>query len=184
MQINPDPQADDATAQAPQIAAVPVAAPAVNKPLPVSQALDKWDQAMTRAHRLLKEETIDATWITQLTELTTTIRELAACAPDLALYVLIEANGSNVDRYSSQHAMTCLVIAELAAEWMEWPPEQRQVLALAALSMNLSITVLQDSLANQSSSLSDSQRELVSVHAAASADLSSHRAMYWRANTR
>jgi hypothetical protein len=67
--------------------------------------------------------------------------------------------------------MTCLVIAELAAEWMEWPQEERRVLALAALSMNLSFTALQDSLAKQSAALSDVQRESVATHAASSADV-------------
>ena len=150
---------------------MPVPTEAANKPLPVPEALDAWDQVMSRAHRLLREETIDAAWITRLTELEVAIRQLAARDPDLALYVLIEANGSNMDQYSAQHAMTCMVIAELAAEWMEWPPEERRVLALAALSMNLSITVLQDSLAKQSGSLSDGQREKVATHAASSADM-------------
>ena len=168
MQQNPEVQA----AVSPVVQdAAPMAAPGetVNKPLPVPEALDAWDQLMGRAHRLLTEETTDAAWITRLTELTTAVRELAAPDPDLALYVLIEANGSNVDHYSSQHGMTCLVIAELAAQWMEWPQEERQTLALAALSMNLSITAVQDSLAKQSSALSDGQRELVATHAASSA---------------
>ena len=170
MQQNPEAQA----AVAPVVqeaASVPTPSEAAHKPLPVPQALDAWDQVMGHAHRLLREETIDVAWITRLTELTTAIRELAARDPDLALYVLIEANGSNVDHYSAQHAMTCLVIAELAAEWMEWPQEERRALALAALSMNLSITVLQDSLAKQSTSLSDGQRESVATHAASSADM-------------
>ncbi len=140
-------------------------------PVPVSQALDAWDQLTTRAHRLLREETVDGAWITRFAELEVAIRHLAARDPDLALYVLIEANGSNMDQYSAQHAMTCMVIAELAAEWMEWAQEERRALALAALSMNLSITVLQDSLAKQSSALSDGQRELVATHAASSADM-------------
>lgn len=141
------------------------------KPLPVPQALDAWEQMMARTHSLLREEAIDAGWVTRLTELTATMRQLAARDPDVALYVLIEANGSNVDHYSSQHAMTCMVIAGLAAEWMEWPQDERRALALAAVSMNLSITVLQDSLAKQSGSLSDSQRERLTTHAAASADM-------------
>lgn len=142
-----------------------------NKPLPVPLALDAWDQVIFRTRRLLREESIDAAWITRLTELAMAIRQLTTSDPDLALYVLIEANGSNVEHYSAQHAMTCLVIAELAAEWMEWPQEERRLLALAALSMNLSITVLQDSLAKQSASLSDVQRERVAAHAATSADI-------------
>lgn len=153
--------------------AVPVAASASSgsKPLPVPQALDAWDQMLTRVHRLLREESVDADWVVRLNELTVALRQLAARDPDLALYVLIEANGSNVGHYSSQHAMTCMVIAELAAEWMEWSQEERRVLALAAISMNLSITSLQDSLAKQSGALTDSQREQVAVHAASSADM-------------
>lgn len=157
----------------PEAAAVPAPTPAEGerKPLPVPQALDAWDQAMARAHRLLREETVDEAWITRLFDLEASVRDLTAHDPDLALYVLIEANGSNVDHYCAQHALTCMVIVDLAAEWMEWPPEERRVLALAALSMNLSMTVLQDSLAKQSGSLSDMQRAQVATHAAASADM-------------
>ncbi len=169
------PPNDSGTNQAglerPEAAPGPAPQEANSKPLPVPQALDAWDQVIVRTRRLLREEAIDAAWITRLTELTIVIRQLAASDPDLALYVLIEANGSNVEHYSAQHAMTCLVIAELAAEWMEWPQEERRVLALAALTMNLSITVLQDSLAKQSSSLSEVQREKVATHAASSADM-------------
>jgi HD-GYP domain-containing protein (c-di-GMP phosphodiesterase class II) len=170
MQQNPETQAA-VTSTEQEAASVPALAEAANKPLPVAQALDAWDQVMSRAHRLLRDETIDAAWITRFTELETAIRQLTARDPDLALYVLIEANGSNVDHYSAQHAMTCMVIAELAAEWMEWPQDERRSLALAALSMNLSITALQDSLAKQSTSLSDGQRNSVATHAASSADM-------------
>lgn len=169
MQDNPEAQATTTPVEQ-EAASTPAPPEAAKKPLPIPQALDAWDQVMGRAHRLLREETIDAAWITRFSELEVTIRQLAASDPDLALYVLIEANGSNMDQYSAQHAMTCMVIAELAAEWMEWPPEERRVLALAALSMNLSMAVLQDSLAKQSGSLSDGQRELVVTHAASSAD--------------
>ncbi len=154
-----------------QDALTPSVQEAAPEPLPFPQALDAWDQTMARVRRLLGEGTIDAAWTTRLTELTTAIRELAARDPDLALYVLIESTGTNVDHYSAQHATTCLVIAQLAAEWMEWPQEEMQVLALAALSMNLSITALQDSLAKQSSALSEVQREQVVKHAASSADM-------------
>lgn len=170
--MQPNPEAQPAVTPVEQ-EATPVLAPpeADNKPLPVPQALDAWDQLLVRARRLLREEPIDAAWVTRFTELGMAIRQLAARDPDLALYVLIEANGSNVDHYSAQHAVTCMVIAELAAQWMEWPEEERRALASAALSMNLSITVLQDSLAKQSTSLSDGQRDSVATHAASSASM-------------
>lgn len=161
----------DPSQEAQEAAPVPVFSEAESKPLPVLQALDAWDQMVTRVHRLLREETIDADWVQRLVDLTAAMRQLAVRDPDLALYVLIEANGSNVGNYSAQHALTCMVIGELAAEWMEWPEEERRVLALAAVTMNLSITALQDSLAKQSGSLSDNQRQLVATHAASSADM-------------
>jgi hypothetical protein len=170
MQQNPDEQ-EAAPPRAQEAAFAPKPAAADSRHWPVSQALDGWDQVMVRAHFLLREERIDAAWITRFVALQVAIRQLAARDPDLALYVLVEANGSNMDRYSAQHALTCMVISELAAAWMEWPEEERRALALAALSMNLSITVLQDSLAKQSTSLSDGQRERVATHAASSADM-------------
>ena len=140
-------------------------------PLLVPQGLDAWEKLMGKVARLLIETTMDGSWVARFTDLTLEVRKLARRHVDMALYLLIQANGSGAERYSAQHAMTCLVIAELAADWMEWPEEEKQALALAALSMNVSMTTLQDSLARQSSSLSDGQRELVGVHAASSVDL-------------
>lgn len=141
------------------------------RPLPVVEGLEEWDQLMSRAARLLRESVIDSAWVGRLTDLTLSVRTLARRNADMALYVLIQANGRGLDHYSAQHAMICQVIAELAAEWMEWPEEEKQSLALAALSMNVSMTALQDSLAKQSTALSEGQRELVGAHADASADL-------------
>jgi hypothetical protein len=143
----------------------------VLRPLPVAEGLEEWDQLMARAARLLRESVIDSAWVERFTDLTLSVRTLARRNVDMALYVLIQANVRGFDYYSAQHAMICQVIAELAAEWMEWPEEERQALALAALSMNVSMTALQDSLAKQNTALSEGQRELVSAHADTSADM-------------
>jgi len=140
-------------------------------PLLVPQGLDAWEQLIAKTTRLLRESNIDGSWVARFTELTRDVRGLVRRNVDLALYVLIQSNGSGVGHYSAQHSMICLVMAELAADWMDWPEEEKQALALAALSMNLSITALQDSLVKQSFSLSDLQRELIAAHPAASVDL-------------
>ncbi len=140
-------------------------------PLRVPEGLVAWEQLITKGARLLGESIIDASWLMRFTELTRDVRELARRNVDLALYVLIQSNGSGVGQYSAQHSLICLVITGLAADWLDWPEEEKQTLAMSALSMNLSITTLQDSLAKQSSALSDRQRELVDAHAAASAEL-------------
>ena len=140
-------------------------------PLRVAEGLQAWEQLIAKSTRLLAESTIDTPWVTRFSDLTLEVRALARRNVDLALYVLIQSNGSGLGHYSAQHSMICLVIAELAAEWMDWPEDEKQALALAALSMNLSMTTLQDSLAKQSSSLSEMQRQLVNDHPAASAEL-------------
>lgn len=167
-----DPEAQSHVVQheaAPQVAVSK--ADSQPQPLLIQPGLDAWEQLIAKATRLLRETNIDEEWVARFTELTRDVRELARRNVDLALYVLIQSNGSGVGHYSAQHAMLCLVMAELAADWMDWPEEEKQALALAALSMNVSITGLQDSLAKQISSLSDSQRELVNAHAAASLSL-------------
>ena len=140
-------------------------------PLLAPEGLAAWEQLMGKGTRLLGESTIDGSWVARFTEFTLDVRELAQRNVDIALYVLIQSNGSGVGNYSAQHSMICLVIAELAADWMAWPEEEKQALALAALSMNVSITMLQDSLSKQSTSLSDQQRALVHAHPTASVDL-------------
>ena len=69
MQQNPEAPVA-ATPVEQEAASTPAPPEAANKPLPVAQALDAWDQVMTRAHRLLREETIDAAWIARLASAT------------------------------------------------------------------------------------------------------------------
>lgn len=133
--------------------------------------LAAWQQLFGKVIQQLREDTLDAAWVEQFIDLAGKVRELAQRDPDLALYVLIQSNGNRVDHYSENHAMTCLVIADLAATWMDWPEEEKRSLALAALSMNVSMTALQDTLAEQNIPLSEMQRERVDRHAALSVEM-------------
>lgn len=140
-------------------------------PLSVPDGLEAWDQLIRKVTRVLVSSDFNADWAQRFCAVTTDVRDLTLNNPDMALYVLTLGNGTSVDTYSAQHAMVCLVIAELAATWLEWPEVEKLALARAALSMNVSMTSLQDSLARQSHSITDEQRLLVSEHAAASAEL-------------
>lgn len=139
-------------------------------PLSVPEGLEAWDQLIRKVTRILVSSDFNADWVQRFCAVTTDVRDLTLNNPDMALYVLTLANGTSVDTYSAQHAMVCMVIAELAATWLEWPEVEKLALARAALSMNVSMTSLQDSLARQSHSITDEQRLLVSGHAAASAE--------------
>lgn len=136
----------------------------------IANGLVAWEQILGRLTQLLRAETRDATWLADFTDLTSRARAMAQEDADLALYLLIRSNGSRVEHYSARHALACMVISELAAGWMEWPEEEKQSLALAALSMNISMTALQDVLAGQSGALTESQRAQVDAHATQGAD--------------
>ena len=137
----------------------------------IEHCLDAWEHAFARVSELLRVGNPDGAWVDAFSDLVAQVRALAEQDPDLALYVLIQSTGTQVDHYSEHHAMACLVMCDLAAHWMEWPEAERQSLALAALSMNLSMTILQDTLAERNTPLSQPQRERVDGHASLSAEL-------------
>lgn len=139
--------------------------------LSLQDKLDAWERLANQVNQLLRETPIDRAWTQRLADTASTIREFVRHDPDIALYELIYAAGRGLEHYSQQHALTCLVVAELAAEWLEWPEEEKQSLALAALSMNVSMTSLQNMLARQSAAVSPQQRAVIDGHAAASARL-------------
>lgn len=139
--------------------------------MPLREGLDAWEQLIAKCTRVLSDSAVDALWRQRFIDMTEAARLLARRDMDLALFVLIEANGKSMDQYSGKHALACLVIGELAANLLNWSDEEKHALALAALSMNVSMTALQDTMAEQRTGLSDFQRTQVQQHANASADL-------------
>lgn len=140
-------------------------------PMSLREGLDAWERLIEKCNRVLTDTAMDALWRGRFTEFTEAARALAHRDMDLALFLLIEANGKGMDHYSGKHALACLVVGELAADWLNWPEEDKRTLAHAALSMNVSMTSLQNAMAEQKTALSELQRTKVQSHASASADL-------------
>lgn len=85
---------------------------------------------------------------------------------DAALLTLIYSASTELQKYSVRHALLVSVITELAArQFGAWPNEWRSPLRRAAMTMNISMTSLQDQLAMQDSGTSAHQREQISSHA-------------------
>jgi hypothetical protein len=135
--------------------------------VPPAVAMDEWDQLGRRLARLLRREA-DAAWVQELQQLADSLLALQQRDPDLALYLLLHAAAHELDSYSAQHAMACAVVADLAAAWLGWTEDERRSGRLAALSMNVSMTSVQDSLAREPGQPSDDARELIAGHAAQS----------------
>lgn len=139
------------------------------EPLSPADAIEGWDQIKRLMATLLRRADPDAAWIEQFYQATERMQALARRNPDSALYLLLQAAASEIDHYSAHHAMLCALVCELCAAWFEWPDDEVQTLVRAALTMNLSMSAMQDALAQQLSPLSDAQRQQIDAHAADSA---------------
>lgn len=91
---------------------------------------------------------------------------------DGCLFALIQLANTELRSYSATHALLCAVMVEITArEVLKWPDDTVLALVGAALSMNVSMTSLQDRLAAQSGPLLPEQQRLVASHPARSVDL-------------
>jgi hypothetical protein len=120
--------------------------------------------------RLCDERTSDGLWPERLRALQRRVLEASASAPDELLFLLIAAAARMPARYGVHHALACAPIVGLAAQVLGWPEDERQAVVNAALTMNLSITSLQDELAHRERTLTVEQRRAVEAHPGHSAE--------------
>jgi len=66
--------------------------------------------------------------------------------------------------YTVQHAIHVAILVDLMSESLGWELNERRSLVCAALTMNVSMGMLQDALAKQASPLTDMQKDLIRAH--------------------
>lgn len=104
-------------------------------------------------------------FLQRLVRLQKQLRQQSIGNADGALFALFHLSASEIRMYSATHAMLVSVMCGLAArEVLNWPAEQEQVLCLAALTMNIGMTELQDKLAQQLTPPSPEQRQQIDQH--------------------
>jgi len=152
-------------------AAVAAPAPAIDKPEPPSptELVEGWTAVTSEFAALLHDAAPNAAWIETLEAAKARMQALAGRDFDGALYLLLQAASGGEDRYSTHHAMLCALVGEVCADWFAWPAAEVDSLVCAALTMNLSMSAMQDTLSRQLEPLSSEQREHVDGHAERSA---------------
>ena len=143
------------------------AAPAMRRP--AVAALVDVEMLRDDFSALLETPQRDAAWLTRLQGAVAELKLLTQGNPDELLYFLIHACSHRTEQYSATHAMTCAAVAALVAQRCEWPAEQIHALTMAAVTMNISMTSLQDRLAEQVDAPSADDREVIRDHAHESA---------------
>jgi len=120
-----------------------------NKSTDVESDEADWLYLQNQAHALLRDNQGD-TFLPRLERLQNELERETLRNPDAALFALIHLSGSEIRQYSATHAMLVSVICSLAArDVLRWPPAHLKALSSAALTMNISMTELQDQLASQ-----------------------------------
>lgn len=130
-----------------------------------------WLDLQVTANTLLRD-TQPASFQDRLVRLLRLLQRHSLRNPDGALFALIYLSATDSRLYSATHAMLVSVMAVLAArDVLNWPVHDQALVAQAALTMNVSMTDLQDRLAMQAEPLSGAQRAAIHGHAEASAQV-------------
>lgn len=130
-----------------------------------------WLDYQVQANSLLRDSSAPQ-FLPRLIRLQKQLRLQSLRNADGALFALFHLSASEIRMYSATHAMLVSVMCGLAArEVLNWPAEQEQVLCLAALTMNLGMTDLQDKLAQQLPPPTPEQRKAIDLHAERSIEM-------------
>jgi hypothetical protein len=150
----------------PQASARPEAATA-----PASLSDEVREMQMHAAVLLRDGAHLDAGWKARVEALGERVAQVARRDADGTLFLLVQSTLHESDRYSSHHALLCAVVADQVVQQLKWPPRAAVSLRLAALTMNLAMTSLQNLLAQRDGPPTPDQRRLIDAHAVRGAKL-------------
>ncbi len=84
--------------------------------------------------------------------------------PDVGLYLLFQLAGNSPVGYSASHALVCATLCHVIAKELGTNVAERESLVHAALTMNIAMTGLQDTLANQVEKPTPEQQDMIRAH--------------------
>jgi HD-GYP domain-containing protein (c-di-GMP phosphodiesterase class II) len=124
-----------------------------------------WLDLQMQGNTLLRD-TNAVQFMERLLRLHSQLRRFAHRNPDGTLFALVHLSATEVHMYSATHSMLVSVMCGLAArEVLKWPEEREAQLCMAALTMNLGMTQLQDQLTRQLEAPTPAQRKIIDAHA-------------------
>ena len=91
--------------------------------------------------------------------------------PDLGLYLLFQLASNSPVGYSASHTLISAVLCHVLARELGLPEAERNSLVHAAMTMNISMTSLQDQLTEQTDKPDPQQQEAIAAHPASSSAL-------------
>lgn len=130
-----------------------------------------WLDMQSRANSLMRDPN-SLRFLHRLDRLHKDLSTIAKRNPDTILFALIHLTASETLFYSATHAMLVCVMCSLAArDVLNWSPELETAMARASLTMNLSMTELQDQLSGQHQPPTPDQRRQIDTHSSRSVEI-------------
>lgn len=130
-----------------------------------------WPNLQAQANSLLRD-TRSPMFLGRLDRVERRLSRYLRDNPDGALLALFHLSHNELGFYSATHAMLVGAMCHLAArDVLTWPEDMTRMVLRVALTMNISMTELQDRLARQTAPLTPEQRKQVNHHAARSVQL-------------
>ena len=127
-----------------------------------------WMEYQVRLHNLLKMPD-QSDFIVRIEKIHQDLKEFLNRSADAALAALVYLSAEEMERYSAMHAMLTWAVCMMTARHdFKWSAEKIDALGKAALTMNISMTDLQDRLARQQLPLDKEQELIVLTHPARS----------------
>lgn len=129
-------------------------------------------EALTKAlGAALREAAAGPQWLMRVQAVQEGLRDFTEYHRNAALYLLFQHAAHSNEQYSTHHAVLCAIVCEHVARSLSWLPEARVRIGLAALTMNVSMTQLQDQLALRDDPLRPVHKQQLASHPQRSVDL-------------
>lgn len=125
---------------------------------------EQWEEMVSALDAALRDPQAGQPWLAQAQAVQARARQLGQRRADACLYYLVYTCGDTVTSYSSRHALLTMLVLERAGEILGWTPEQCSAAGSAALTMNVSMSRLQDLLAEADLSPTEQMREQIDDH--------------------
>ena len=100
----------------------------------------------------------------KLRQLDRWLQDLVQHDVDASLYLMFQLAATSTVGYSASHALVCATLCHIMAREFALSNQERDALVMAALTMNISMTRMQDELAVQRETPSDEQIDVINKH--------------------
>ena len=122
---------------------------------------EMWSQLLRRASALLRNHAANPNFAQDMGTLSDQVG--SAMREDVAAVTFEMIQGEPMG-YAVTHAMQTAFVASLAAERLGWSDAERATLVRAALTMNIAMLDLQNTLSKQTTAVSPQQRAAIDAH--------------------